>query len=55
MSTDNELSDQEWPAVSSYVRNRVSIDFGIDPRDVARQDAKTFIAIRPIGLEYEYR
>lgn len=46
---------QEWPAASPEVQRRVSIDFSIDPRDVAGQDPMSFTAIRPIGPHFEYR
>jgi hypothetical protein len=55
MSIRDDLFGQQWPAVSPEVRSRVSIDFGIDPRGVARQDPMSLTAIRPTGPYYEYR
>ncbi len=46
---------RKWPAASPDLQKRIFIDFGVDPRDVARQDPMTFTAIRPIGPYYEYR
>ena len=45
----------EWPAVFAEMQRRISIDFEVDPLDVARQDRMTFTAIRPKGPYYEYR
>jgi hypothetical protein len=44
-----------WPQDSAEVRQRVTIDFEADLREIARQDPMTFTAIRPIGPHYEYR
>jgi hypothetical protein len=40
---------QEGPAISDELQRRISIDFGVDPFEVARQDRMNFAAIRPIG------
>jgi len=45
----------EWPACSPEVRRRILIDFGADPRDVARQEPMSFAAIRPTAPYVEYR
>ena len=45
------MSDRE----KSEMRSRISIDFGVDPQDVARQDPMRFTAIRPTGPSVEYR
>jgi hypothetical protein len=49
------LLGEEWPAISPMIQRRVSIDFTVDPLEVAGQDPMSFIAIRPIGPKYEYR
>jgi len=46
---------KEWPRVSPEVQRRVSIDFEIEPLNVARQDPMSFRAIRPIGPQFEFR
>ena len=45
------MSDWE----KAEMRRRISIDFGVDPQDVARQDPMRFTAIRPTGPSVEYR
>ncbi len=45
----------DWPGASPEIRRRVSIDFGADPREIARQDPMSVAAIKPIGPYYEYR
>ncbi len=46
---------RRWPVASPEMQRRISIDFGVDPQAVARQDPMSFTAIRPIGPYYEYR
>jgi hypothetical protein len=46
---------QEGKAISDELQRRISIDFGVDPFEVARQDRMNFTAIRPNGPYYEYR
>ena len=41
--------------LSGKLQQRMSIDFGVNPSDVARQDRMKFTAIRPNGPYYEYR
>jgi hypothetical protein len=43
------LFGREGPAISDEFQRRISIDFGVDPFEVARQDRMNFTAIRPIG------
>jgi hypothetical protein len=45
----------DWPGASQAIRRRVSIAFGANPRQIARQDPMSFAAIKPIGPYYEYR
>src|SRR5579883_1065199 len=46
---------RDWPTASPEVQRRILIDFGVDPREVARQEPMSLTAIRPIGPYYEYR
>jgi hypothetical protein len=46
---------RQWPGASAEMQQRISIDFEVDPLDVARQDRLKFTAIRPNGPYYEYR
>jgi hypothetical protein len=50
-----DLYNEDWPARSQIVRERVFIDFHADPEQIARQDPMKFDAIKPIGPFYEYR
>ena len=47
--------DEDWPARSKIVWERVFIDFQAEPEQIARQDPMKFVAIKPIGPFYEYR
>ncbi len=44
-----------YDSEKAEMRRRISIDFGVDPQDVARQDPMRFTAIRPTGPSVEYR
>jgi hypothetical protein len=46
---------QAGPAITDGLQRRISIDFGVDPFEVARQNRMNFTAIRPNGPYYEYR
>jgi hypothetical protein len=55
----SELAAGPNPVLSDWeqaeLQRRISIDFGVDLQDVARQEPLRFTAIRPIGPCVEYR
>ena len=52
---DDRWYGEGWPATAPELQRRVSIDFEIDPLDLARQDPMSITAIRPIGPHFEWR
>jgi hypothetical protein len=45
----------EWPAQSTQLQDRVTIDFSADSNTIINQDPMQFQAIKPRGPHYEYR
>jgi hypothetical protein len=46
---------QPWPEAAAPLKERVSIDFAIDPEKLAGQREAEFEAIKPLGPSFEYR